>query len=203
MLDAKKVYKKIGFNSVFFTDRKRCDNLITIIKKLPKNSAVIFREYDLEEEKREKLAREILLICKQKSHKIIIGKNLDLATEIKADGVHFSDNDILSSKIFLQLRNNKKINSKNGTKFIFSFACHNFLSVVKCQKMPVDLIFISPIFATKSHEDLPTFGLQRLSRVLRFSKKPVFALGGINKKNIHIVKKLGASGFGGIETFKY
>lgn len=198
MLGAKKIYKKIGFNSVFFTDRKRCKDLTTIIKKLPKNSAVIFREYDLDDKNREKLAREILTICKEKNHKILIGKNLDLARKLHADGVHFSDNDILPSEVFLHKKNNLQI----GSKFIFSFACHNFLSVVKSHRLPVDLIFISPIFATKSHEATPALGLQTLSKIVRFSKKPVFALGGINKKNLPIVKKLGAVGFGGIEIFR-
>ncbi len=189
----KKNYRAKIFHSVFFTDRKRCGDLKLAIKNLPKNSAVIFREYDLESKEREKLAREIIKACRAKNHKIIIGKDLALARKLRADGVHFSDRDKLPLQIF---------NRQNQPqKFIFSFACHNFLSVLKSRQLKADLVFISPIFTTKSHLNAEPLGLGRLSRIIRISKIPVFALGGVNEKNIHTLQKLGAQGFGGIEIF--
>jgi len=184
---------KLAFDTVFFTDRKRCANLSLTIAKLPKNSAVIFREYDLKSDEREALAKEIIAICRAKNHKILIAKDLALARKLGADGTHFSDHDKLPLQIF---------NRQNyPRKFIFSFACHNFLSVIKLQKLEADLIFVSPIFATKSHPNAAPIGLRQLSKIIRYSKIPIFALGGINKKNVYAIKKLGACGFGAIENF--
>ena len=183
----------VNFSAVFFTDRKRCADLSLAIKKLPKNSAVIFREYDLDEAAREKLAQEIIAICRGRNHKILIGKNVALARKLRADGIHFSDNDILPLAVF---------NRQNWPReFIFSFACHNFLSVLKSQQLKVDLLFVSPIFATKSHPNIAPLGLMQLSKIIRASKVPVFALGGVNEKNIHTLERLGAQGFGAIEMF--
>lgn len=160
---------------------------------MPKNSAVIFREYDLKDDERELLARQIMQVCRQKNHKIIIGKNLALATKLRADGVHFSDND----KLPLGALNRQNL----PKKFIFSFACHNFLSVLKSQQLKADFIFISPIFVTKSHPNVAALGLMALSKIIRTNKTPIFALGGVNKTNINALKKLGTQGFGAIELF--
>ncbi len=160
---------------------------------MPKNSAVIFREYDLILSEREKLAREIFAICKKYHHKFIVGKNLDLARKLRADGVHFSDND----KLPLQI-----LNRKNFTKgFIFSFACHKLASVLKIKNLAVDVIFISPIFASKSHEGAKNLGIFNIRKIVKTTNKPIFALGGINKNNFKLLQKLGIQGFGAIEYF--
>ncbi len=177
----------------FFTNRKRCADLSSVIKNLPKNSAIIFREYDLEAPEREKLATEIMQICRKYGHKILIGKNLELARKLRADGVHFSDHDQLP----LQILNRKNL----PQKFILSVACHNFLSVLKLRKLKIDAIFISPIFLTKSHPNAQPLGLQRLSRIILKTKSSIYALGGVNSQNINSLQRLGASGFGGIELF--
>ncbi len=171
---------------MFFTDRKRCDNLGEIIKNLPKNSAVIFREYDLSEEKRQELALEIFEICKKFGHKFLVGKSLGLAKLVNADGVHFSDLD--SCKI------------SGDKKFIVSMACHSLKSVARAQNSAVDIIFLSPIFATKSHENAKILGLNILLKACKISSKPVFALGGVNENNIAKIVKCGAFGFGAIEA---
>ncbi len=154
---------------------------------------MIFREYDLESKKREVLAREILAICRARNHKFLIGKNLQLARKLRADGVHFSDRDHLPLQIF---------NRQNWPrKFIFSFACHNFLSVLKSQRLKADMIFVSPVFTTRSHPNIAPLGLRELSKIICVSKIPIFALGGVDEKNIHSLRKLGIAGFGGIGLF--
>ena len=139
------------------------------------------------------MAAEIFAICKEKNIKFLIGKNLELARKLRADGVHFSDND----KLPLQILNRKNL----PKKFIFSFACHNFLSVLKCKKLKADMVFMSPIFATKSHESAKNIGLMHFSKMLLLSKIKIFALGGVNKQNLKSLQKLGVKGFGGIEIF--
>jgi len=154
---------------------------------------VIFREYDLKSKEREILAQELLAICREQNHKFLIGKNLQLARKLRADGAHFSDRDHLPLQIF---------NRQNWPrKFIFSFACHNFLSVLKSQQLKADMIFVSPIFATKSHPNVAPLGLRELSKIIRASKIPIFALGGVDEKNINSLRKLGVAGFGGIDLF--
>lgn len=184
---------KKNFASVFFSDQKRYKNIFEVIKNLPKNSLIIFREYDLSEEKRQELAQEIILEAKKYQHKVLIGKSLKLALDLGANGVHFSDFD----KIPLAL-----IKKKNFKKdFIFSYATHNLHSVLKAKKLKNDLTFISPIFSTKSHDSSKTLGIRGLRKIIRATKKPIHALGGINSQNIKSIRASRAAGIAGIDIF--
>ncbi len=185
--------------AVFFSDQTRYVDFKTIIKNLPKNSIVIFREYHLESFAREKLALEFIKICRSYKHKILIAKNLALALKLKADGVHFSDFD----KLPLQLlsKKNRQMSQFWPKNFIFSIACHNYLSVLKSQRIQADMIFISPILTTKTHPQQKNLGWLKFAKIFYISKKEVLPLGGMDKNAIKMLKRLDIKGFGGIDIF--
>jgi len=187
--------RKFSHPPFFFTDLSKVCDYEKIIEKLPKNSAIIIREYNLDKNSREIFARRISQLARAKSLKIIVGKDFDLAKKIKAHGVHFSDHDKLPLKFL------KKNQPKN---FIFSFACHNLKSFLKAQKLRPDVIFISPIFATTSHPNGKNIGIRNLSKIIRNHKNKkqiLVALGGINSHNIKMLCKLKINGFGAIDFF--
>jgi thiamine monophosphate synthase len=182
----------------YFTDRKKNNNLAKTINNLPKNSAVVFREYDLDFDKRIKLASKIVRICRQNNHKILIGKSFTIARELRADGVHFSDFDKLPIQFF----------KKNSfpKKFIFSFACHDYKSVLASRKFMTDVVFVSPIFTSTSHLNQATLGIRTLVKINSTAKKnnlaaKIYALGGVNSDNLHRLRKRGIEGFGAIDMF--
>lgn len=186
--------------SVLFTDRKKIFDFEKVIQNLPKNSAIIIREYDLSKKDREDFARKIFTAAKKRSDlKLIIGKDINLALKLKANGVHFSDLDKLPLQFF-----DKKSFPK---KFIFSFATHSLKSFLKARKLNLDMIFISPIFSTTSHNDAKVLGIGNLAKITIQNKKQnylqssLFALGGVTKENLKILKKLPLKGFGAIDYF--
>jgi len=195
-------------NSVFFTDRKKISEPEKILSILPKNSAIIFREYDLPKNERENLAKNL----KEKNDKFskkncrfIIGKDFALAKKIKADGVHFSDAD----KNILPFILKKKSLPKN---FIFSLAIHHEKSWALVKKLQPDLVFFSPIFVSSSHIDQRPIGIKKFSSLLiknkyyypknKNSVTRIYGLGGIKFSNLKKLRKLGTAGFGAIELFK-
>ncbi len=183
----------------YFTDFDRFPNYEKTIQNLPKNSLIIFREYILDPIKRQELALKIQKIAKKHRHKLIIGKNFDLAKKIDADGYHFSDFDYKNAKNHaLKLQNHQKIN-KN---FIISLACHSLNSVKQAQKSNIDLLFFSPIFPTNSHPGAKTQGIFNLKKAKTASKIPIFALGGLNSSNLKQIRKIGVDGVAGIEIFQ-
>lgn len=130
----------------------------------------------------------------------MIGKDIELAKKLSADGVHFSDFDNLPMQFL-----NKKSFPKN---FMFSFSCHSEKSLRKASSLNLDMVFISPIFTTTSHNEAKTLGILNLAKIATQNKKqnyfrplPLFALGGINQKNIPALKKLKLQGFGAIDYF--
>lgn len=185
---------------VFFTNRKKVSNFEKVIENLEKNSAIIIREYDLPKKDRKDFAKKIFAIArKRRDLKILIGKDFALARELKADGIHFSDFDKLPLHFL-----NKKSQPKN---FLFSFSCHNFKSLLRAKKLKADMTFLSPIFPTTSHIGAKTFGLRNLAKIAIQNKKrdyifgDIYALGGITKENLKIIKKLPLRGFGAIDYF--
>lgn len=189
--------------AVLFTNRCKIADFAAVISNLPKNSAVIFREYDLPAIQRLGLAQEIMNYTKKFGHLFLVGKDIALALRIRADGVHFSDQDFLPLK--LRSLSSRLRNFPSG--FLFSYACHGHRQVLACQKFAPNLVFLSPIFTSTSHPDQKPLGLHYLRKHLqslglnRHPKYRIYALGGVNLQNLNQLRKLGISGFGAIDIF--
>lgn len=191
--------KKFKTGVVFFTDRKKNANFSAIINNLPKKAIIIVREYDLDYQSRKNFAQKIINLAKTGNQKVLIGKNIKLAQELKADGIHFSDNDKLPLQFY------KKSSFKQN--FIFSLASHNLRSLLKLQKLQPKLLFISPIFKTTSHIDAKNIGLTKLAEISfklkkdKYHRDNIYALGGVSLSNVASIRKLKLSGFGAIDFF--
>ena len=184
----------------FFTDRKKIFDLKQVLKNLPKKTCLIFREYDLPKLEREELALKYFKISKEFGHDFLVGKDINLAVKIKCDGVHFSDNDL--TKSLLKIRYSCKKN-----KLIFSFALHNLKNLSYFRKLSPDMVFLSPIFKTSSHQNqrpLGLFNYLKISKIFnqKISKNNFFPLGGINLQNLRRLNKINITGFGAIDFFK-
>ena len=64
-----------------------------------------------------------------------------------------------------------------------------------------DLLFLSPLFPTRTHPDWEPLGRMRAAALVRIAKQPVLALGGMDAGRFSHLKKLGFSGWGGIDAF--
>jgi thiamine-phosphate pyrophosphorylase len=192
--------KKFSGAPVFFTDRKKISDFEKTIKNLPKNSIIIIREYDLDKNLREDFAKKIINLAKPLGLRILVGKDIFLAKKLGADGVHFSDLD----KLPLQFLKKKSFEKK----FIFSFACHSEKSFLKSKKLRADLLFFAPIFPTTSHVGAKAIGLKKFAEITfknrdsGYFSPQIYALGGIDSKNIRTLRKLPISGFGAIDLFQ-
>lgn len=205
-MDFQKLFeiKKITLRNVnslyFFTDRKKISDLNQVLKNLPKKTCIIFREYDLPKQEREELALKYFKIAKEFGHDFLVGKNFDLALKIKCDGVHFSDRDL--EKSLLNIRYSCKKN-----KLIFSFALHDLKNLSYLRKLNPNMVFLSPIFKTSSHQNqrpLGIFNYIKIAKIFnqKIAKNNFFPLGGINLQNLRRLNKINITGFGAIDFFK-
>lgn len=179
-----------------FSDCKKISDLKKVIVLMPKNSAIIIREYDLEKSERKEFAANINNLARKKQVLSFVGKDSNLALELNCDGIHFSDFDKISPNLL----------KKYHQKFFISLACHSEKSLQKINNSIlakyVDVIFYSPIFATSSHENAKENGLRKFNKILRKSKKNIYALGGVSEKNLqNLLKEKRFLGFGGIDIF--
>ena len=167
-------------------------DLSHILANIPKNSYFIFRQYHLPDQEREETARSLLSIAKKYKIKFIVAQDINLALKIKADGVHFSDNKKIPW-LFWQRKSFKK-------DFILSYSCHNIRSAIFAKRSNIDLVFISPIFTTQSHDKTKLLGKIGYLKALYYNKE-IMPLGGINDKNINFINKTKTPGFGAIDYF--
>jgi thiamine-phosphate pyrophosphorylase len=64
-----------------------------------------------------------------------------------------------------------------------------------------ELLFLSPLFATRSHPDWLPLGRMRAAALVRMARRPVLALGGMSPRRYQQLRALGFSGWGGIDAW--
>lgn len=175
----------------FFSDRRKFEDIFSVFGSMPDFVAIVVREYDLDTKSRLKFAQKIKKIAGRKL--VLIGKDLDLALKIKADGVHFSDLDPQPNYFDYRKR--------AGNNFIFTCSCHRPCSVTMAEKNNLNAVFYSPIFPTPSHKKAKTIGILKLAKIATRSRIPLYALGGINQKNYHLLVNSKIRGLAGISMF--
>ena len=148
---------------------------------------IIYRNYNTV--KRENELIKVAKACKKKGYKLFVSNNYKLAIKVKADGIYIPS--FNKTKRFLN------VEKKN---FIIIGSAHNQKEIHQKILQKCTAIFLSPVFyVDKSNKYLDIYKFNCLSNS---NKVNIFALGGINKKNIKKLKLLNIKGFGGINIFK-
>ncbi len=148
-----------------------------VVKEAIKGGAEIIqlREKQWGKNKIKKEAIKLLKICRKNNVLFIVNDYADVALEIGADGVHLGQSDMPISEA-------RKI---CGNKLIIGLSTHSIKQAVKADKEDADYITIGPIFRTRAKDY--TIGTEIIKEILRKIKKPLIAIGGINKDNIDSV----------------
>lgn len=180
-------YKNSGLPPmIFITDHNKITNINNVINNLPKNSMVIIRDYNIDN--RENYAFSIANICRKCGIKFLVAGDVKLARKIGADGVHLPEYMISEAE---------KI---NDMQFI-SVSCHNIDAIKNVGKYRVNAILLSPVFPTTTHPNTNIINLDMFKIMAEDSQIPVYALGGINEKNIKNLVGIKIAGIAGIDVF--
>ena len=166
----------------FLTDSIKTKTPLDTSRKLPVNSGILIRSYNIENEKT--IIKNIINLKKRKLHTVLVSGRHKSRSNI--DGAHLPS--WLNSSFFI----NKKL---------ISMSAHGPRDIRKSINIKADIIFISPIFDTTSHPESKNIGVIKLGLIAKLFKKPVIALGGINDNNISRLKGLPIVGCAGIDAF--
>ena len=120
---------------------------------------------------------------------IIINSDLDIAITAQADGVHLKHHQLMA----LAARPTRVAN-----QFLLGASCHDTLSVQKAHQLGLDYISLSPVLATSTHPEVSPLGWQYLQAICAQFDLAIFALGGMQLKDIATAKDYGAHGVAGI-----
>lgn len=78
---------------------------------------------------------------------------------------------------------------------------HNAVEIQQAQLVGVPILFLSPMFPTRSHTDWKPIPRMRAAALLRLAKSPVIALGGMGERRFRRIQRLGFSGWAGIDAW--
>ncbi len=82
---------------------------------------------------------------------------------------------------------------------LVSYSAHNISDVINAYNKNIDYIFLSPIFNVENKN--PALGVEYLKNIPSKYKDRIYALGGINRSNIHCFKNINIKGVAGIRMF--
>ncbi len=76
---------------------------------------------------------------------------------------------------------------------------HNLRQLRTAERAGADLVFLSPVFATRSHPKARPLGVRRFGLIANQAKVPVIALGGMDADKARRLH--GAYGWAGIDAW--
>ena len=170
----------------FFTDNLRNPDPYAILNQLPKNTGIVFRDYNIP--KRNHIAAKMAEFCRKKDLVLLIGGDSKLAVEVGATGVHIPE---YNSQTLPYL----KIQKPN---WIISTSVHGKRSYQKAKSLGINIIFLSPVFTTSSHPRGKPLGSLYISRLARDFGVFSIALGGVNLKTVDSLNGTGVNGIAAI-----
>ena len=132
------------------------------------------------------IAKNIKRLCEKHSAIFIINDNPQLAVKVESDGLHIGQQDI---PLYLA----KKIINANQ---IIGTSNNNLNEILDSHKNKADYIAIGALFPTKTmgKDNRKTVGTSLIKKARDITDKPIIAIGGIKKTNIHKVIDAGADG---------
>lgn len=121
------------------------------------------------------LARQLRALTARYGVPFIVNDSVELAIKSGAAGVHLGQKD-------LDIRTARK---EGGCDLLIGLSTHTREEVERAQELPLDYIAFGPIFPTESKVDSgPPVGVTLLKEVVRKSRLPVVAIGGITPHNL-------------------
>jgi 8-oxo-dGTP diphosphatase len=84
---------------------------------------------------------------------------------------------------------------------VLSASCHNAAELDRAQHLGCEFALLSAVRKTQSHPGFGVKGWYGFNRLSRETRLPVYALGGVERKDLSLARYQGAVGVAGIGDF--
>ena len=161
------------------TDERLGDALLRAVERLPPDAGIVFRHHSLAEERRRALFEQVRRAARARRLLLLLAGPADQARAWGADGSH----------------------GRGPGEGLRSAPAHSFTEIRAAERAKADLVFLSPVFATRSHPEARPLGLARFAWLARRTELPVIALGGMDAALGRRLASFGAYGWAAIEAW--
>ncbi len=154
------------------TDERLGGALWQAIDALPRGSGIVFRHYATAPAARRALFERVSRVARRKGLKLVAA----------------------GPPLGARLRHGRQ-------RGAFTAPVHSRVEAIAATRAGAALLFVSPVFATRSHPGAPALGRVRLGLMIRGLKLPVIALGGMDERRWRALRPLGVHGWAGIDAW--
>jgi thiamine-phosphate pyrophosphorylase len=159
------------------TDERQGDAFWQALARLPRGAGVVVRHYSLPAGERARLIRAVALAGRRKSLVVVAADSAD--------------------RWYLAGHHGASAHKRRGLKTV---SAHNRREIVAAEKAGADLVFLSPVFPTRSHPGARGLGRVRFSLLAQSTRLPVIALGGMTAMRAEALGRA-ACGWAGIDAW--
>ncbi len=151
---------------------------------------VQLRAHSLDRTAYKQLAVAALFCCRQYGARLLLNQADEMLLALDADGIH------LTSHTLMRLQHRPIAVDK-----LLAASCHSLEELQQAEKVGVDFVLLSPILSTKSHPGAASLGWDCFAEWVGRVNLPTFALGGMTRADLPIVKQCGGQGIAAIREF--
>lgn len=174
---------------LFFTDPDRTPRPWETAARLPAGSGVVFRHFGRDDAY--DTARRLREATAGRDGLLLIGLDAELAERVGADGIHLPERALDQAKAMSRARPDWRITG----------AVHRLQGLEAASDL--DAVVVSPVFQAGGTSSGKTpLDLPGLTKFVRTSGVPVYALGGIDSSNARSLIGSGACGLAGVASIQ-
>ncbi len=161
------------------TDERQGEDLWAALRRLPRGAGVVFRHYGLAPGERRKLFDRVRKVARRRGLLLLLAGTDRQARAWGADGSHGAGR-----------------GSRPRTA-----SAHDLPELRLAERSGAELVFLSPVFPTRSHLGARSLGPVRFALLARQSKLPVVALGGMSPARARRLKAASIYGWAAIDAW--
>lgn len=163
------------------TDERQGDGLFAAIRRLPAGSGIVFRHKNSAKGERRKIFDKVRKIARRQELLLFLAGTDAKARRWGADGAH----------------HRKPHPPRIGTAPV-----HDLREIRAAERSGAAAVFLSPLHPTRSHPGAPAMGRMRFAALVRTTRLPVIALGGVDRVRGAAAMRLGAWGWAAIDAWQ-
>jgi len=163
------------------TDERQGDAIWGALSRLPRGSGIVFRHYGLPARERRRLFEQMRREARRRNHRLLLAGPPGLAAAWRADGSHGP--------------------GRGRPPQPRTASAHDLAQIRAAERSGAALVFLSPVFPTRSHPGARVLGPLRFGLLARQSRLPVIALGGMDARGWQRIRPLGAQGWAAIDAW--
>lgn len=146
---------------------------------------VQIRESALPPAARVEFAAAAVRLCRDYGALSLINSDVELARQVRANGVHFSAAQLLAQ------------HERPGFEIVGA-SCHNAAELEQAKQLGLDFVAVGTVLPTASHPGQAELGWEGFAQLIDNYALPVYALGGLSMQDLETARAHGAHGIAGI-----